>query len=44
MDKEELKQYLKDNLTINWVHIGERLYITLELEREIISKIEFAQD
>ena len=44
MDKEELKKYLKDNLTINWVYSGDKLYIAIELEREIISKIKFEQE
>ena len=39
----EVKNYLKKNLKIQWYHTGEKLYVALKLENEIISKIPFEQ-
>lgn len=44
MDKEQLKDYLRKNLKIDWMYTGDDLYITLQLEGGVISKIPFAQD
>lgn len=45
MDKEEIKNYLKENLEIGWEYGGYgKLYIVLTLEGEVISKMPFAQD
>lgn len=45
MNKEEIKNYLKGNLKIDWKYEGrDRLYVALTLEGEVISKIPFAQD
>lgn len=45
MDKKELKEYLKENLKIDWRYEGyDRLYVVLTLEGEVISKMPFAQD
>ena len=45
MNKEEIKQYLKENLKIDWKYEGYgKLYVVLTLEGEVISKMPFAQD
>lgn len=45
MDKEEIKQYLKENLKIDWKYEGrDKLYMALILEGDVISKMPFAQD
>lgn len=44
MDYDRIKDYLKNNLKLDWQYTKDnRLYIVLELEGEIISKIEFEQ-
>lgn len=43
MEKEEVKQYIKDNLKIIWQYEDDKLFIKLELEGETISKIPFEQ-
>lgn len=37
------KEYLKNNLKLAWNYQGNKLYLTLSLEGEIISKIKFEQ-
>lgn len=44
MSKEEIKEYLKNNLKIVWKQERNHLYIALKLEDYIISKIHFEQD
>ena len=45
MNKEEIKNYLKENLKIDWMYIGDgKLYIVLKLEGEVISKMKFNQE
>ena len=41
---EEIKDYIKKNLDIDWKYINDKLYIVLLLDGEIISKIRFAQE
>ncbi len=44
MNKEEIKNYLKDNLKLVWHYYGpDKLFIELQLEGEIISKLPFEQ-
>ena len=43
MSKEEIKEYLKNNLKIVWEQERNKLYIALKLEGDIISKIHFEQ-
>jgi hypothetical protein len=45
MNKEEIKNYLKENLKIDRKYDGyNKLYVVLKLEGEVISKMPFAQD
>ena len=45
MTKNELKQYLKDNLEIVWRYdTNYNLYLAIELEGETISRVEFERD
>lgn len=45
MNKEEIKNYLKENLKIDWMYTGDgKLYIVLELENEVISQMRFHQE
>ena len=47
MNKEDIKQYLYNNLKIKWLtegKWGDELYIALVLEGQVISKIPFEQD
>ena len=45
MDYDRIKDYLKKNLKLDWQYTkDDKLYIVLELEGEIISKIRFNQD
>ena len=44
MNKEEIKNYLKENLKIDWMYTDNKLYIVLELEGEVISKMRFNQE
>lgn len=45
MDYDRLKDYIKNNLKLDWQYTkDDKLYIVLELEGEIISKIRFNQD
>jgi hypothetical protein len=41
---EEIKDYIKKNLGIDWKYINGKLYIVLLLDGEIISKIRFTQE
>ena len=44
MDKEELKEYLKNNLSIRWVKkSNEKLYLCLLLEGEEFSNVRFEE-
>ena len=43
MTKEELKQYLKDNLKLTWHYQGDELFLMILLEYEVISKVRFEQ-
>lgn len=38
-----IRNYLKKNLKIEWTYQGNKLYVALKLENEIISKIPFEQ-
>ena len=42
MTKED-KQYLQDNLKIEWRYEGDDLYIVLTLEGKVVSEIPFEQ-
>lgn len=42
--KEEIKNYLKENLKMDWMYTGDKLYIALKLENEVISKMRFHQE
>lgn len=46
MNQEEIKNYLKDHLNIEWKYYGKEydLYLCLTLDGEVISKVEFARD
>ena len=47
MTKNELKQYLKDNLEIVWRYEYDTnydFYLAIELEGETISRVEFERD
>ena len=41
---EEIKNYLKDNLRIQWHYQADDLYICLVLGNEIISKMPFGRE
>ena len=43
MDKEELVQFLSENLNIKWKYESGELYLALVLDGKIISKIPFEQ-
>ena len=43
MDKEELVNFLSENLKIKWKYEGGELYLLLMLDGKIISKIPFEQ-
>lgn len=42
--EEKIRQYIKDNLDIDWKEEGDRLYLCLILDGEVISRVRFAQD
>jgi hypothetical protein len=45
MNKEEIKNYLKENLKMDWMYTGDgKLYIVLKLENEVISQMRFHQE
>ena len=45
MNKEEIKNYLKENLKIDWMYtVDGKLYIVLKLENEVISQMRFHQE
>lgn len=41
--EEEVREYIKDNLNIQWRYEGRELFICLVLEGEVVSKIRFEQ-
>ena len=43
MTKEEIKNYLKENLKLSWESIGGDYYIVLSLENEKITELCFGE-
>lgn len=43
MNKEEIKQYLKDNLTLKWIYCGGEYHLVLQLEGEDITNVNFGE-
>ena len=44
MNKDEVRDYIKDNLKLDWKYMDGKLYIVLLLEGKIIDKMRFAQE
>ena len=43
MTKEEIKQYIKDNLGLSWEYKNGNYYIVLKIEGEKISELNFGE-
>ena len=43
MTKEEIKQYLKDNLKLSWEHKNGNYYIILKLDGEKVTELNFGE-
>lgn len=43
MTKEEIKQYLKDNLALSWEYKNGEYYIVLRLDGEKVTELNFGE-
>lgn len=43
MNEQELREFLRNNLELNWQYIGDDLYLVLSVCGKVADKVKFAQ-